>query len=173
VFRYYNESSPCNQVVRLGKFWFKTLCLGPKRIYGIKTVLELIAVSVGIDEEDESDDEKNETPSLYYAFIDFLDKVSEIDELLLAFKKNHCTRNWDQVIPAGVSDDDAFIIDPSNSKNDLTKYFKNFELEIQNLKAFAKTTKNKLSGLTITGSAICYQNLEHLSSPAEIVQSNG
>jgi len=75
-----NQSSPCNQVVRLGKFWFKTLYLGPKRIYGIKTVLEVIAVSVGIDEEDRSD-ERNEQPSLYYAFCAFFDEVSQIDQL--------------------------------------------------------------------------------------------
>jgi len=135
--------------VRLGKFWFKTLYLGPKGIYGIKTVLELIAVSVAINEEDNSED-NNRKPSLYYAFCDFLDKVSEIDELQLAFKKNRDTRDWEQIIPAGYSDDDAFIMDPSNSKNDLMNNFRNHELEIQNLKAFAKTTKNKMELQSVT-----------------------
>jgi len=142
--------------VRLGKFWFKTLYLGPKRIYGIKTVLELIAVSVGINEEDESD-KNNQTPSLYYAFIAFLDEVSQIDQLGLAFKKNSHTRNWERTVPVGYSDDDVFIIDPSNSKNDLSKYFKNREQEIHKLKAFAKTTRNKMEVQSVTKPSIIFR----------------
>jgi len=150
--------------VRLGKFWLKALYLGPKRIYGIKTVLELIAVSAGINEMKESE-EKNENPSLYYAFCDFLLEVSQINDLQLAFQKIRGTKNWERIMPNGYSDDDdddyqdnddeesdeeRYIIDPSNSKNDLMKNFRNREPEIRKLKEFAKTTKNKMEVQSVT-----------------------
>jgi len=122
------------QVVRLGKFWYKSLYLGPKPIYGVKTILELIAVSAAMEEQ-----ATYATPFLTKAFNKFLDGVRRIDKLGLAFKKN---RNgyWELSQLRGCA-----IIEPANPYNDLSKNFAKREVELDNLKKFAMITHGRIS----------------------------
>jgi len=72
------QSSFTHELVRLGKYWYKTLYLGPKNIYGMKLMLELVAVEVSHKMK-----MKGQPESLTTAFGEFLAQVSKIDSLKL------------------------------------------------------------------------------------------
>jgi len=66
------QSSFTHELVRLVKYWYKTLYLGPRSIYGMKLMLEIIAVNV-------SNKMKGQPESWTAAFREFLTQVSQID----------------------------------------------------------------------------------------------
>jgi len=120
--------------VRLAKFWYKTLYLGPAPIYGVKTMLELIAVSAAMQEQATYD-----SPCLIRTFNRFLNDVERIDKLRLGFKKNH-KGLWELTQTEGCA-----IIEPANPYNDLSKNFAEREVELGNLKKFAMITRERIS----------------------------
>jgi len=119
--------------VRLGKFWYKTLYLGPKRVYGVKSILELIATSVGMEEGTKHPN------SLVRAFDSFLWKVQRIDKLRLAFKQK--SNGYWEIRNPTPEDPEYFVIEPANPFNNLTRSFYKHEQELQNLKKFAQLTQ--------------------------------
>jgi len=128
------QSAFTHELVRLGKYWYKTLYLGPKNIYGMKLMLEVIAVSVAQKMKGEG-----EAQSLTTAFREFLILVSQIDGLQVTFDNWKPQMKQDKALPNA-------IYDPNNKFNNLALNFKGGEEELKNLKNFAVATKDKLTG---------------------------
>jgi len=138
------------QMIRLAKFWFKTLHLG-RNIYGLKTAFEVIAVSVAKAEFNQYTNKKTTKSKLHCAFSEFLQQVMKIDTIRLAFIKINGT--WTQLedheIPQALSDDKYFILEPTNIFNDLTQEFEKRKEELNNLKRAAKITYDRIQGIKV------------------------
>jgi len=135
------------QVIRLVKFWFKTLYLGKRSIYGLKPALEIIAVSVSKAEWSRFKTKKSKNSKLQTVFLEFLEQVKKIDKLRLAFRKQAngiWTQLTDDELPQTKPNDEYFIIEPSNAFNDLTEEFKERQKELENLKSAAKVTQKRV-----------------------------
>ncbi|XP_035710794.1 uncharacterized protein LOC118436551 [Folsomia candida] len=137
------QTSFTHDVVRLAKFWFKSLYLGERPIYGVKTILELIAVAASMKEED------RDKKSLLRTFATFLDNVVRIDKLRLKFSNNN--GRWElentrdnNTYRAGLPTDN-YIIEPSNPYNNLAKEMIHRDKEVKNLKEFAKISRLRIS----------------------------
>jgi len=96
-------------------------------------MLELIAVSAAMKELD------FEKPLLLRAFNRFLATVEKIDQLHLAFEK------YGQGLWKISQSASCGIIEPSNPYNNLSKNFAKREVELANLKMFAKVTRERIS----------------------------
>ncbi|XP_035710694.1 uncharacterized protein LOC118436521 isoform X2 [Folsomia candida] len=131
------QTSFTHDAVRLAKFWYKSLYLGERPIYGVKTILELIAIAAAMKEED------RDKKSLLRTFAKFLDNVAQVDKLRLKFSNSN--GKWELENTGGKVPFENYIIEPSNPYNNLAKQMINRDKEVNNLKEFAKISRLRIS----------------------------
>lgn len=163
-----DQPGSTHQLIRLVKFWYKTLTLG-EYVYGGSFLMEVLCATVCKEEQSLT---KRDVPMLE-RFKAVLKKISEIYTLQIAFlppelnnggskpngsngwkllngneAKKYKTYFWSEILSRP-----RFIIDPSNPFNDLIKNLG--EDVVHNLKIFASKMLVRIGKLESTGSNEC------------------
>jgi len=104
-----NKSKLVHDVAKLAKYW-NQIMLFKKYIYGRSSIMELLAVKAGLEEET-----NNSYPTIWKAFKRFLIKVSKIDEVYEIFQEYYDKTE----IPCEILSQRPLLMDPVNPFNNL------------------------------------------------------
>ncbi|CAL8140381.1 unnamed protein product [Orchesella dallaii] len=156
-----SQDSFTHTLIRLAKFWWKSLYLGQEEFKGGCAMIEVICAAVAADESEG----QLRNFCMFQAFTKVIEKLSKVDTLKIAFVWNEtigeklwrrlldselCDRNGFSIIPKSVGtweilERKGFIIDPSNPFQDLLEG--KSSTVIEKLKRFALTTRQRLDHL--------------------------
>ncbi|CAL8140385.1 unnamed protein product [Orchesella dallaii] len=162
-----SQDSFTHTLIRLAKFWWKSLYLG-EEFKGGCAMIEVICAAVAADENEGQGQHRNFC--MFRAFTKVIEKLSKVDTLKIAFAEKEtetaggkrwrrlpesdlCERNRFVIIPNIVGTlkilgRKGFIIDPSNPFQDLLEG--KSSTVIEKLKRFVSTTRKRLEHLVNT-----------------------
>lgn len=153
-----HDSSFVHIIVRLVKYWFKSLSFGEKKLRGKGIIMELLGIAAAEQEESTFN-----SRSVVRTLRSVLEMVEKIDSTKLAFKQIPETKKWFRMpdselnlrnshylVPkivgtSHILSSEFFIIEPANPFNNLMK--DQDEKVIAKLKEYAGVTKRRLSFL--------------------------
>lgn len=134
------KSSYVHDIIRLAKYWFKSLSLD-EYVYGGKYCIELVAIQAA---EEVERDEDITTDTHFYGFLWFLEYMKNFDEIYIMFPGEYGPCNGKHKPPPFGKRATPFVLDPTNPYNDLAVHFSRDAIKY--IMEQADETINSLSG---------------------------
>lgn len=129
------QSGFAHAMVRLAKFWYKSLCLGTY-VSGAKYLIELVAIAAA--QEEENDIEKSHNSNVN-CFAMFIENMCKFDTLNIVFEEEYT-----DIFPEHAVTDNSRprVMDPVNPYNNLARQWN--EKAIEKIKIAATETRQRL-----------------------------